>query len=146
MRHFILVLLGAFLLSSSAPSLQVHASFDDDTVFHIIIPGSKPNTPITIHGKLSAGYINNIAVWQIENNNGTGECAVRLREFTCTATSDPLMDVEITIDYTPTLLQGVCEYLPTQLELTAGGSSSQVFLQDHAYPRPNCVLLPLLAR
>lgn len=143
---YIIALAGALLLASSAPAPTANAAFDDSTVFHIIIPGSKPDTPITIRGKLSVGQLVAIAVWQIENDNGTGNCTLRLREFECTATSDPLMDVEITIDYTPQRLQVGCGYLPTQLEFEVVGYPKQVFLQEHVYPRPHCVLLPILAR
>lgn len=128
-----------------ASGMPASASFDDETVFHIVIPGEKPNTPITIKGKLSSGHIVAIAVWQIVNNNGTGECKLKLREFECTATTDPLMDAEITIDYEPRRLQVGCEYLPTQLEMEYFGER-HVFLQAHEYPRPNCVLLPMLSR
>lgn len=130
-----------------ADEVQIHAAVMIEPiqarVFHIVIETKDTDKVSNIYGKLSGARITNIWVWQIENNNNTGNCEIRLYEFSCSLTVDKDMPGEITIAYaaTPTI-QG-CYYKPTQLSVEY---EEETYIKENAILpiEEYCLMLPML--
>jgi hypothetical protein len=112
-------------------------------VFHIVIETEATNKPSTIRGRLHGGRITQIWVWQILNNNGTGNCEIKLYEFECTFTADVLMPSEITIAYLAPPIRSGCHLKPVTLSLEYEEeyySAESAVLPVEEY----CISLPLV--